>query len=74
LGSLACVAARRSGSDAVWAAAAPQQPAKPVAPKYVPANRSAAGAPAPGADKPSLLSRIGRGLKSLVTRTPSKQH
>ena len=25
-------------------------------------------------DKPSLLSRIGRGLKSLVTRSPSKQH
>ena len=53
-------------------AAAPQQPAKPAAPKYVPANKSAAAATA--ADKTSLLSRIGRGLKSLVTRTPSKQH
>ncbi|WP_447937701.1 ATP-dependent RNA helicase RhlB [Thermomonas fusca] len=55
-------------------AATPQQPAKPAAPKYVPANRAAAGSAAPAADKPSLFSRIGRGLKSLVTRTPSKQH
>ena len=55
-------------------AAAPQQPAKPASPKYVPANKSGAGAAMPVADKPSLLSRIGRGLKSLVTRTPSKQH
>ncbi|TLX22831.1 ATP-dependent RNA helicase RhlB [Thermomonas fusca] len=54
-------------------AAAPQQPAKPAAPKYVPANKSAAAA-APAADKSSLFSRIGRGLKSLVTRSPSKQH
>ncbi len=55
-------------------AATPQQPAKPAAPKYVPANRAAAGTAASPADKPSLFSRIGRGLKSLVTRTPSKQH
>ena len=55
-------------------AATPQQPAKPAAPKYVPANRAAAGSAASTADKPSLFSRIGRGLKSLVTRTPSKQH
>ncbi len=55
-------------------AAAPQQPAKPAVPKYVPANKSGAGAATPVVDKPSLLSRIGRGLKSLVTRTPSKQH
>jgi len=38
-----------------------------------------AAAPAPAATpassaQPSLLSRIGRGLKSLVTRSPSKQH
>ena len=32
-------------------------------------------APAPAAaSQPSLLARIGRGLKSLVTRSPSKQH
>ncbi|WP_330948275.1 ATP-dependent RNA helicase RhlB [Thermomonas sp. LB-4] len=55
-------------------AAAPQQPAKPAVPKYVPANKSGGGAATPVVDKPSLLSRIGRGLKSLVTRTPSKQH
>ncbi|WP_287596514.1 ATP-dependent RNA helicase RhlB [Thermomonas sp.] len=56
-------------------AAAPQQPAKPAAPKYVPASKSAAGAAAAqAADKSSLLSRIGRGLKSLVTRTPNRQH
>ena len=55
-------------------AAAPQQPPKPAVPKYVPANKSGAGAATPVVDKPSLLSRIGRGLKSLVTRTPSKQH
>ena len=48
------------------------QAGKAAAPKYVQANRSAAAAPA--GDKPSLLSRIGRGLKSLVTRSPSKQH
>jgi ATP-dependent RNA helicase RhlB len=36
----------------------------------------AASAPAatPASAQPSLLSRIGRGLKSLVTRSPSKQH
>ena len=28
----------------------------------------------PAGDKPSLLSRIGRGLKSLVTRAPRSQH
>ncbi|QNN45422.1 ATP-dependent RNA helicase RhlB [Thermomonas brevis] len=58
---------------AVQAHAQAGQPAKPASPKYVPANRSASAA-APAADKPSLLSRIGRGLKSLVTRSPSKQH
>ena len=52
-------------------AAAPQQAARPAVPKYVPANKSAA---TPAADQPSLLSRIGRRLKSLVTRTPSQQH
>jgi ATP-dependent RNA helicase RhlB len=40
------------------------------------AGTVAATAPAstPAAAQPSLLTRIGRGLKSLVTRSPSKQH
>ena len=33
-----------------------------------------AAKPAASDAQPSLLSRIGRGLKSLVTRSPSKQH
>ena len=39
--------------------------------------QQAASTPAPAAaapTQPSLLARIGRGLKSLVTRSPSKQH
>jgi ATP-dependent RNA helicase RhlB len=51
--------------------AAPHQAARPAVPEYVPAIKSAA---TPAADQPSLLSRIGRRLKSLVTRTPSQQH
>ena len=39
---------------------------------------AAKATPAPSvatpADKPSLLGRIGRGLKSLVTRSPNRQH
>ena len=40
------------------------------------AGTVAANVPAstPAAAQPSLLTRIGRGLKSLVTRSPSKQH
>ena len=53
---------RRRGGRRVDAAA-PQPAAAPVA----------ASTPASTA-QPSLLSRIGRGLKSLVTRSPSKQH
>jgi ATP-dependent RNA helicase RhlB len=56
--------------------AAPKRDAKP-APSRVPASRQAppaAPAPAQSGDKPSLLSRLGRGLKSLVTRSPSNQH
>jgi ATP-dependent RNA helicase RhlB len=53
---------RRRGGRRIEAAA-PQQAAATVAtPKTAPAAQ------------PSLLSRIGRGLKSLVTRSPSKQH
>ena len=40
----------------------------PVIPQYV-APRSV-----PGAEKPSLLARIGRGLKSLVRRPPNRHH
>ena len=48
----------------------------------LPQQAAAQGKPAAGAapvadaagDKPSLLSRIGRGLKSLVTRAPRSQH
>ena len=53
---------RRRGGRRVDGAA-PQPAAAPVA----------ASTPAT-ATQPSLLSRIGRGLKSLVTRSPSKQH
>jgi ATP-dependent RNA helicase RhlB len=53
---------RRRGGRRIEAAA-PQQAAATVAtPKTAPAAQ------------PSLLSRIGRGLKSLVIRSPSKQH
>src|SRR5690606_14958610 len=44
--------------------------ARPTKPKA--ASRPAATAPA--ASSPSLLSRIGLGLKRLVTRAPSNQH
>jgi ATP-dependent RNA helicase RhlB len=54
---------RRRGGRRVDAAA-PQQAASAT-----PASSSSK----PGAE-PSLLARIGRGLKSLVTRSPSKQH
>ena len=39
-------------------------------PRFVPAK----SAPPTAAVRPSLLVRIGRGLKSLVTRSPNKQH
>ncbi|WP_374249684.1 ATP-dependent RNA helicase RhlB [Thermomonas sp.] len=48
-----------------------QAAAASAAPTFVPAKP---GKPAPGSDKPSLLARIGRGLKSLVTRSPNQQH
>ena len=59
---------RLQGGEAA-AAQAPQQ----AAAQGKPAASAAPAANAAG-DKPSLLSRIGRGLKSLVTRSPSKQH
>jgi ATP-dependent RNA helicase RhlB len=65
-------AAARTASPAQ---AAPQHNGKP-APSRVPATRQSTPEAAPQAatDKPSLLSRLGRGLKSLVTRSPSNQH
>ncbi len=60
------------GAQAAAPSQAQGQPSRPAAPKYVPANKSAAAASS--GEKPSLLSRIGRGLKSLVTRGPSRQH
>ncbi len=63
---------RIAEGDTAARAATPQREAKP-APSRVPASRQAAPAPTPAA-KPSLLSRLGRGLKSLVTRSPSSQH
>ncbi|MDE2408614.1 MAG: ATP-dependent RNA helicase RhlB [Xanthomonadaceae bacterium] len=54
-----------AGSDASTAA----QPTT-TAPRFVPAKPAASTA----TESPSLLARIGRGLKSLVTRSPNKQH
>ena len=51
------------GSEAA-ASQAQGQPSRPAAPKYVPANKSAAAASS--GEKPSLLSRIGRKLRLLV--------
>ncbi len=60
---------------ATGAASAPQHNGAPP-PSRVPASRQSApeAAPPPAPGKPSLLSRLGRGLKSLVTRSPSNQH
>jgi len=46
------------------------QAGTPAEPRFVP-PKSAASAPS---TSPSLLTRIGRSLRSLVTRSPSKQH
>jgi ATP-dependent RNA helicase RhlB len=54
--------------------AAGKAPAAKPAPARAAAAKPAPAAPAGGADKPSLFSRLGRGLKSLVTRAPRSQH
>ncbi|MFP7723606.1 hypothetical protein ACJQWL_12485, partial [Lysobacter sp. A3-1-A15] len=57
-------------------AAAPPA-ARRAGPTQVNARKAGAAATAaqPGSsDKPGLLGRIGRGLKSLVTRAPRSQH
>ena len=70
------------GETAAPAAAGNAAPASAPAPRrsgptQVNARKAQAGAPAastqPG-EKPGLLGRIGRGLKSLVTRAPRSQH
>ncbi|HZX75935.1 ATP-dependent RNA helicase RhlB, partial [Lysobacter sp.] len=50
------------------AAAAPQKPRQPT---QVHAQKSGAK---PDGDKLGLLHRIGRGLKSLISRSPRSQH
>ncbi len=70
------------GEAATPAAAGNAAPATAPAPRrsgptQVNARKAQAGAPAaptPPGDKPGLLGRIGRGLKSLVTRAPRSQH
>ncbi|MEJ7745409.1 MAG: ATP-dependent RNA helicase RhlB [Luteimonas sp.] len=43
-------------------------------PASVPANESRASSPKQATPSPSLLTRIGKGLKSLVTRAPNSRH
>ena len=62
---------RRRGRPLDGGEAATPATADNAKPTFVPAKP---GKPAPGTDKPSLLARIGRGLKSLVTRSPNQQH
>ena len=76
---------RQRPTSATHVAAAPQPAregsARP-APRSSGPTQVAAGKPAPkapaantaSADKPGLIGRIGRGLKSLVTRGPRSQH
>ncbi|MDN5782169.1 MAG: ATP-dependent RNA helicase RhlB [Luteimonas sp.] len=77
---------RIDGGEAVQQAATPERqdgPAKPAGPRHVaakpvraankPAKPTQSGAPPPR-ERWSLISRIGRGLKKLVTRAPHSQH
>ncbi|WP_119717005.1 ATP-dependent RNA helicase RhlB [Cognatilysobacter tabacisoli] len=61
---------RIDGGDAVAATPAPAAPAS----KPARAPKSAREAAPAGGDKPSLLSRIGTGLRKLITRAPNSQH
>jgi ATP-dependent RNA helicase RhlB len=71
---------RRRGGRRIEGAegATTAQPAQVAATKAAPAAKSGAAKPAPAgegeAKQGGLLSRIGRGLKSLVTRAPRSQH
>ncbi|MEI2431995.1 ATP-dependent RNA helicase RhlB [Lysobacter yananisis] len=63
------------GSANAPQAAQTAQPAAASTPKAVPAHKPAAAAqPAQPQGQPSLLSRLGRKLKSLVARPPRTQH
>ncbi len=70
---------RRRGGKRVEGAEAAPQPASAGQEAARPRGGGRHPAPAPkpesgGAREPSLLSRLGRGLKSLVTRAPRSQH
>ncbi|QWP77257.1 ATP-dependent RNA helicase RhlB [Lysobacter sp. K5869] len=66
---------RIDGAEGAANPAQAAQPATPAAPKAVPAKPAVAAAqPAQPQGQPSLLSRIGRKLKSLVARPPRTQH
>lgn len=71
---------RRRGGRRIEGAegATTAQPAQVGATKAAPAAKSGAAKPAPAGESDAkqggLLSRIGRGLKSLVTRAPRSQH
>lgn len=63
---------RIEGAEAATQAAAPA-PAAPKSPTQVHAQKAAKAAAKDG-DKLGLLHRIGRGLKSLISRSPRSQH
>ncbi|MFE0501190.1 ATP-dependent RNA helicase RhlB [Lysobacter soli] len=63
---------RIEGAEAATQAAAPA-PAAPRSPTQVHAQKAAKAAAKDG-DKLGLLHRIGRGLKSLISRSPRSQH
>ncbi|MET3928526.1 ATP-dependent RNA helicase RhlB [Lysobacter sp. OAE881] len=63
---------RIEGAEAATQAAAPAQ-AAPKSPTQVHAQKAAKAAAKDG-DKLGLLHRIGRGLKSLISRSPRSQH
>lgn len=71
---------RRRGGRRIEGAegATTAQPTQVAATKAAPAAKSGAAKPAPAGESDAkqggLLSRIGRGLKSLVTRAPRSQH
>ncbi|WP_206862525.1 ATP-dependent RNA helicase RhlB [Lysobacter changpingensis] len=64
---------RIEGADAATQAAAPPQTG-PKSPTQVHAQKAAGKPAAKDGDKLGLLHRIGRGLKSLISRSPRSQH